>query len=826
MKMKKALTIFWIGATLIIISVGLRLTYSYVLKKHDARSATLKFEGVSVSGIYPGLAVFNEQHKSEKPGETGIGAVVPWGDNLYILTYAAHKPRGSSDKLYIIDKKGKMVAHTLSVGGTPANRMIHKESRQLIIGPYFIKENGEVRVISPEVMPGRLTATARHLGDPANKVYFFTMEEGLYEVDVYSLEVNRIYQDGNTRTPPDVAGPLLPGYHGKGAYTSQNHLVVANNGEYAWKNTLESGCLAEWDGSNWKVIDRKQFTEVTGPGGLYGNDKVDDPIWSIGWDTRSLILKVRDQGEWSTFRLPKASFTYDGRHGWHTEWPRIRDIGKDKWLMTMHGMFWEFPPDFSRSQISGIEPISSYLKVIPDFARWQGMLVMGCDDASMFDNSLVGQPQSNLWFVQPDQLDQFGPRIGFGGPWISDQVKAYDPSDPFLISGFDRIMIFSNQQSVETLNISVEKRLRGATNWEKIEQIELKKGIPGINIFTNSGEDEWIRFTTDQDADELTVVTHLTPSAYPEKQDEIFKSMQPRGSSDIKMGWLRPNGENGDLQIFSPGKDYADLNAELIFSEGDMVDELLSRRDGLIPKQSALSFDSASVIYTDVSGETWRLPYGYTGRADAYQELNPRVLREVATERSLLNAGGLFYELPRDISGGISKIKPICTHNRMIIDYCSWRGMMAMTGCSPRAKGSQHYYISGEREIGLWLGTIDDLWKFGKPTGTGGPWKNSLVEAGEFSDPYAMYGFDQKSLELSHDSNEPVTFEFFVDFVGEGEYAKWIPKEVSGNNDPNNDLVVIPGEELVISFEEGFSAFWVKIKAGKTCKATAIFHYE
>lgn len=803
----------------LVLLVGIRCGYILTFKWYKARTVEQSFDEVSVSGIYPHLAVFNKHHAEERPGETGIGAVVPWGDYLYVVTYSAHRPKGSSDQLYVIDKKGSMEAHPLSVGGTPANRMIHRESQQMIIGPYFIRQNGEVRVVPVDQMPGRLTATARHLTEPATKVYFFTMEEGLYEVDVFTLEVKEIYRDGNVRNPVDIAGPLLPGYHGKGAYTGQKHLVVANNGEYRWQSTPASGCLAEWDGYDWKVIERKQFTDVAGPGGLYGNENEDDPIWSIGWDTKSLILKLRDRGEWSTFRLPKASFTYDGLHGWHTEWPRIRDIGREKWLMTMHGMFWAFPPDFSRSQSSGIEPLSSYLKIIPDFARWQGMLVMGCDDASMFDNALVGQPQSNLWFISPDQLDDFGPKTGFGGPWINNQVEALKPSDPFLISGFDQIMVYA-ESALQPALIRVEKRIKGQSNWDNWGEISLTAGQPHYLIRHNTGSDEWVRFTTEQDADSLTIVMHLTPSGYPEKKDELFESLQPRGSSDIKMGWLRPAGDNGDLQIFSPMKDYANLTGDLKFFEGEMDEDLTLIRDELIPKATPISFDSASVIYTDEAGVRWRMPYGYALQEDHYQELNPRMIREVATERSLMNAGGLFYELPRDISGGISKVKPICTHNRMIMDYCSWRGLMAITGCSPDAKRDDHYFQSGKMEIGLWLGTIDDLWKFGKPTGEGGPWKETPVQTGEFSDPYLMYGFDRKILELSHDSEGSVAFELWADVVGEGVFRgiqviQVPPDQARGDK---------KGVSIVL--EDGFSAFWVKLRTDKDCKASAKFVYH
>ncbi len=74
--------------------------------------------------------------------------------------------------------------------------MIHRESNQLFIGPYVIDGQRQVRVIPPAKMPGRLTGNARHLTDPAGKIYYATMEEGLYEVDVKSLEVTELYKDG------------------------------------------------------------------------------------------------------------------------------------------------------------------------------------------------------------------------------------------------------------------------------------------------------------------------------------------------------------------------------------------------------------------------------------------------------------------------------------------------------------------------------------------------------------------------------------------------------------------------------------------------------
>ena len=84
----------------------------------------------SISGIYPSLAYYNNE------GECGTGAVVPWAGSLWVVTYAPHSPKGSSDKLYQITSDMKQIVRDESIGGMPANRMIHKESGQLFIGPY------------------------------------------------------------------------------------------------------------------------------------------------------------------------------------------------------------------------------------------------------------------------------------------------------------------------------------------------------------------------------------------------------------------------------------------------------------------------------------------------------------------------------------------------------------------------------------------------------------------------------------------------------------------------------------------------------------------
>ncbi len=211
---------------------------------------------IKISGVYPHLAVFNEGDGLPcvgNGGEGGIGAITPWAGKLWMVTYSAHCPQGSSDKLYSIDDSLRLHIHPESVGGTPANRLIHSPSKQLITGPYFISEAGKVRVIPPSVMPGRWTATATHLTDPENMVYFYDMEGALWEVNVNTLAVNKLFDKP------------LPGWHGKGGYTAQNKLILANNGEHksfdikpgllqvggAPRTKEDMGVLATWDGKKW-----------------------------------------------------------------------------------------------------------------------------------------------------------------------------------------------------------------------------------------------------------------------------------------------------------------------------------------------------------------------------------------------------------------------------------------------------------------------------------------------------------------------------------------------------------------------------------------------
>ncbi|MBW3469532.1 hypothetical protein [Arthrospiribacter ruber] len=800
-----------------------------------------KPDWIQISGIYPHLAYYNEE------GECGTGAVVPWADKLWVITYGPHLPFGSSDKLYEIDNDLNMNVREESIGGTPANRMIHEESNQLFIGPYAISHQGEVRTIPYDIMPGRHTGNARHLFDPENKIYYATMEEGFYEVDVRTLTPTMLYEDANVTiqkgkdTEANPPGSLLLGAHGKGAYSGQGVLVYSNNGESGEKALeqfdIESGVLAEWDGKDWKTVRRAQFVEVTGPGGIYGNPNPDtDPIWATGWDHKSILVGVRDRGEWSFYRLPKASHSYDGAHGWNTEWPRIRDIGTPDtpdYLMTMHGMFWKFPSGFSSKNTAGIRPRSAYLKIIGDFTRWKDQLVFGTDDSAQKEFLNVrkakgniegpGQSNSNLWFTSTGLPDELGPSEANGSVWLSENVKAGEVSESFLFAGWTNRSVWIQNEGGSETEFIFEIDLYGDNNWEKLLSQKVGPGASYFIPFKTNERGEWIRVRADNDT-KATVHFSYNNGGKSESfgKSELFNGVAKVDQEHSVGGLLYGLGDNRralgivsgtiDKNGFTESGYYElDEKMQLILKTDNETSNFIKTKFE-IPKD-AIIVEESSVLIIDDKDRRWRLPLGDPSYTQLTNDGLLRICREVATERDLFNAHGTFYELPAENADGYAKIRPISSHNLQIHDYASYRGLLIMTGIGNQVE-NEHIFRSEDGQAAVWAGVIDDLWKLGKPKGHGGPWKNSKVQQGVASDPYLIGYYDKKTLEISHDLDKEVEFTIEIEPIGHGPWMNYKKVKVG------------QGEMFNYEFPDGFQARWIRFKSNENCNATAWLEYQ
>jgi hypothetical protein len=810
---------------------------------------------VGVSGIYPHLTVFNSDPKRERPAmENGLGAVVPWAGKLWSLTYTSHDLGRGNDKLFTISPDLTLEIRPESVGGTHACRLIHRESQQLFIGCYAVDAAGKVRVIPRDKLPGRLTALARHLTDPANKVLYLAQEGAVYEVDVHTLAVTELFKKP------------VEGWHYKGAWTAQGRYFVSANGEEPapspfwkvdytsaatkqltedltsqylqaprtpraaprtfgqtlWRGVSEDiGSLAEWDGKKWTVLARRQYLDLAGPGGITGATSDDEPVWAMGWDLRSAFVHVRENsGRWTLYRLPKASYTADGVNGSNTEWPRINAIGDGRRLMFLHNGIYEFPANFRPGQTAGLRPFATSLVTITDMAPWQGRLVISQQATSVhgIPFHVPGQPNSNVQFLEADALASWGPRAGFGGVWVDDAVKAGTPSEPYLIGGYTHRTVHLAHQAGTAVTFTLEVDARGDGRWEKFRALNVPARGYAPVVLPATLAAEWLRVTVDRDT-VATAYLHVgAPRPVAANEAALFAGLASAATSDPTAGIVRQGFPTRNLQFLAGDGRYYEVDEKLAFHAVDAPAEVAKLRE-THALANGFTEDAASIVVTRYDGQRFRLPKGDTALGAAPAS---RGIRELIQERYLANYHGTFYEVPR---GGTSpsgqrnmpdfqRMKPVATHNRRIADFCTHRGLLVLSGVRADAANDGHVFRAAPGGPALWFGAIDDLWKLGAPRGRGGPWQDTTVQAGVPSDPYLMTGYNRKSLALAHDAQQPVEFAVQVDFYASGQWHEY------------RRITVPPGETVAHVFPDGYSAHWVRIVAERSCTATAQLRYE
>ena len=113
-------------------------------------SSQQKENVININGVFPNLSILGPSDKNRS--ESGIGALIPWADKLWMIGYVAHI-QGSGIGLYEINDNMTMVKRPESITGTFANRMVYNPSEQAIIGPHFIDKNGNVSYLCTFLLP-------------------------------------------------------------------------------------------------------------------------------------------------------------------------------------------------------------------------------------------------------------------------------------------------------------------------------------------------------------------------------------------------------------------------------------------------------------------------------------------------------------------------------------------------------------------------------------------------------------------------------------------------------------------------------------------------
>ena len=97
-------------------------------------------------------------------------------------------------------------------------------------------------------------------------------------------------------------------------------------------------------------------------------------------------------------------------------------------------------------------------------------------------------------------------------------------------------------------------------------------------------------------------------------------------------------------------------------------------------------------IYDDYSQRTYSFP-NVNGDATV-------ICREVATERDLLYAGGVFYEVPADNAGGFAELRPIALADELVRSVEARLGLVFVNG---RPMALDSLWKNGTAAKAYWL---------------------------------------------------------------------------------------------------------------------------
>jgi hypothetical protein len=201
------------------------------------------------------------------------------------------------------------------------------------------------------------------------------------------------------------------------------------------------------------------------------------------------------------YRLPKTHPAYDA--DWK-EGPRraAREVVTERNLLNAHGTFYMLPRA-SATGVAGIKPICTHGKRITDFCSWRGLLVLAgvrATDADASGHYFASQNgRAGLWLGDIDDLWKLGKPRGHGGPWRASDVKADQPSDPYLMNGYDRKRVALSHGSPRAVTMTVEVDLTGDGLWRAYRAFRVPAGETVEHVFPAGFAASWVRLRADRD---------------------------------------------------------------------------------------------------------------------------------------------------------------------------------------------------------------------------------------------------------------------------------------------------------------------------------------
>jgi hypothetical protein len=213
------------------------------------------------------------------------------------------------------------------------------------------------------------------------------------------------------------------------------------------------------------------------------------PRNALRQDAASIIYTDEAGKRW---RLPRGSATT----GLASRPARVdREVSTERDLFNAAGIFYELPSN-NAGGIAMVRPITTHNLDIDDYCSWRGLMVMGAATAGAARNNRLvraANGKSALWLGISDDLWQLGKARGVGGPWKDTDVRAGEPSDPYLMTGFsDKILHLSHRGSAP-LGVRVEIDLTGTGAWVSYATYDVPAGRTLDHRFPDGFNAYWLR---------------------------------------------------------------------------------------------------------------------------------------------------------------------------------------------------------------------------------------------------------------------------------------------------------------------------------------------
>ena len=90
---------------------------------------------------------------------------------------------------------------------------------------------------------------------------------------------------------------------------------------------------------------------------------------------------------------------------------------------------------------------------------------------------------------------ELGKPVGKGGPWKETAVKAGQPSDPFLMTGYDRKSL--QLSAADATSVTIEVDITGTGHWQTYKVVDVAS--PVEHMFPDEFQAYWVRFKSSAD---------------------------------------------------------------------------------------------------------------------------------------------------------------------------------------------------------------------------------------------------------------------------------------------------------------------------------------